>query len=220
MDEKGQKPSDIKVTLNEPAQTATGNVQGDQHNHFYLGNNPQSPNSLKEAPPQSKQRICLTLSGTYAETDRAKLEGIVALLQKLSGDTSIVMLDVKEGSIKLTIEGSEEGIQRLIALHKSDQLSELDGLDVLEIFTLDSDTDEQEKVRYVDKSDDEEEPFWGKVIRIVTIVSIVSMITFGFLLQSISEAVIELTKIGFAIRLIPFFSSRRDNSEINKVDRD
>jgi len=52
-----------------------------------------------------------------------------AILKKYGGD-SIHINDIREGSIKLIIEGSEEDIERLLIQIKSGELTELDGFPV------------------------------------------------------------------------------------------
>ena len=48
------------------------------------------------------------------------------ILREFAGDT-IKITDIKEGSIRLTVEGSQEDIDRLVSIIKSGELKEVSG---------------------------------------------------------------------------------------------
>ena len=70
------------------------------------------------------------LSGHIDEADRQKLEAIVLHLRKVTGDTTLTFLKVEPGSIKLTLEGTEEGFSTLESLITSGKLKQVSGFTV------------------------------------------------------------------------------------------
>jgi uncharacterized protein YjbI with pentapeptide repeats len=79
-----------------------------------------------ESPAKAyPKRLCFAIAGSIEEIDKNKLDAIVALLQKLGGDTSIEILDIDEGSIKLILGGSPEALEKIEALFKSGDLTEV-----------------------------------------------------------------------------------------------
>jgi hypothetical protein len=85
----------------------------------------------------SSKRLAFAIAGSIDETDSEKLKAIVALLRKLGGDTTIEILDVDEGSIKLILGGSEEALKRIEALFEAGELTEIEGIDVQDVHFLD-----------------------------------------------------------------------------------
>jgi len=82
----------------------------------------------------------------------AKLKAIVAHLQKLTGDTSIEIVDVEKGSIRLILEGSQESLEQLEALFKSGQLTELEGILVEGVqFVTPKISDYDEDIKVIEK---------------------------------------------------------------------
>ena len=76
------------------------------------------------------KRLSFAIAGSIEDIDKHKLEAIVALLNKLGGDTSIEILDIYEGSIKLILGGSSEALERIEELFNSGQLSKVEGIAV------------------------------------------------------------------------------------------
>jgi hypothetical protein len=74
-----------------------------------------------EAPSVIKYEFVLT--GSVNEISKQKLEAIVTHLQNIIGDTSLTLIRVEPGSIKLILEGSGEGFRELERLFKQGQLS-------------------------------------------------------------------------------------------------
>lgn len=93
------------------------------------------PKSVKDAMTRSlkldasqKTIYEFVLTGSINEVSRQRLEAIVAHLQEITGDASLTLLKVESGSIKLILEGSEEGFQlleELIAIGELDQVLEV-----------------------------------------------------------------------------------------------
>ncbi|NEP55853.1 MAG: hypothetical protein F6K31_02370 [Symploca sp. SIO2G7] len=81
----------------------------------------------------SKAKLEFVLTGSISEFDKSKLKAIAAHLQKLSWDTELTIIDTEEGSIKLILEGSPEGLKRLEELFKSGELTEILGIPVEDV---------------------------------------------------------------------------------------
>ncbi|NEP59019.1 MAG: pentapeptide repeat-containing protein, partial [Symploca sp. SIO2G7] len=79
-------------------------------------------------PKTYEKRLSFAIAGSIEKIDKQKLDAIVALLRKLGGDAEIEILDIEEGSIKLTLGGSEESLQRLQDLFESGELREVEGI--------------------------------------------------------------------------------------------
>lgn len=82
---------------------------------------------------KEKIRYTFVLSGNVDEVDKETLETIVDHLRKITGDISLTLKEIQPGSIKLILEGSEEGFRLLAALLESGQLNQALGVPVEEI---------------------------------------------------------------------------------------
>jgi predicted ribosome-associated RNA-binding protein Tma20 len=95
---------------------------------------------VKENPilisKKDSRRLSFAIAGSIEEIDKRKLEAIVALLNKLGGDTSIEIVDVDEGSIKLILNGSSEALERIESLAISGELTEVFDISVQDIHFL------------------------------------------------------------------------------------
>ena len=87
---------------------------------------------------QTKIKYEFVLSGSVDEASRQKLEAIVAHLQTITGDSSLTLVRVEPGSIKLILEGSEDGFHQLEDLLRKGQLVEVEGLTVESVTTTTS----------------------------------------------------------------------------------
>ncbi|MEM9092630.1 MAG: pentapeptide repeat-containing protein [Cyanobacteria bacterium P01_F01_bin.53] len=83
-----------------------------------------------------EKRLSFAIAGSIEEIDKQKLDAIVALLRKLGGDAEIEILDIEEGSVKLTLGGSEKALHRLQELFDSGGLQEVEGLSVQGVHLL------------------------------------------------------------------------------------
>nr|WP_242025082.1 sugar transferase [Leptolyngbya sp. FACHB-60] len=90
------------------------------------------------APPQAGtvKRLSFAFAGNIDKVNYAKLKAVVALLQDMAEDTSISILDIEEGSIKLTLGGSSEGLAKLKALFDEKELTEIADVEVLDVSFL------------------------------------------------------------------------------------
>lgn len=100
-------------------------------------------------------KVQITLKGDI--NSASNIEILEVILRKNSGDT-IKIIDIKPGSIKLFITGSQEDIQKLLERINSGKLTEVDGLPVKDIKILDknslgneSDVDKWSLVQEVDR---------------------------------------------------------------------
>jgi tetratricopeptide (TPR) repeat protein len=93
----------------------------------------QSPNSKQK----KKVQWVLVLSGTIEDMDKAHVEAIAIHLRQLSRDMTLTIKKIEEGSVKLIIESSHEGFERINTLFEQGQLRDLLGIDVLDVI-LDS----------------------------------------------------------------------------------
>ena len=89
--------------------------------------------TVRAAIAQPKSTIVwkFVLAGTLNDVDQVKSEKIIEYLRKLSGDTSLTLSKVEQGSIVLMLEGSEEGFKVIESLFKAGQLNEVLGLPVI-----------------------------------------------------------------------------------------
>ena len=103
--------------------------------------------------PTTKKRLAFAIAGSIDQADKAKLKAIVALIQKMTGDDSIDIVGIEEGSIRLILEGSEEGLQKLKELFESGELTEVEGIPVEYVRFLDTETlDDDPKLEIERKS--------------------------------------------------------------------
>ena len=74
----------------------------------------------------------------------ANLSRVEWNLRKYSGET-IKITDIKEGSIRLTVEGSQEDIDRLVSRIKSGELKEVSGFPVADVQILSESSEDDER---------------------------------------------------------------------------
>ena len=70
---------------------------------------------------------------SIGEVDGPRAAAIVAHLRKLSGDMRLTLVRVEKGSVKLVLEGSREGFERIEALFRSGQLAQELGIGIAEL---------------------------------------------------------------------------------------
>lgn len=88
---------------------------------------------IERTPIKKKVKWLLVLSATVDEIDKSKAEAIVEHLRKLSGDLDLTLLKVESGSVKIYLEGNENGFERIKSLLKSQNLVSLCGFEILEM---------------------------------------------------------------------------------------
>ena len=92
-----------------------------------------------------EKQLTFVLTGTISDIDKAKLRAIQAHLRKISGDAELTIIDVEEGSIKIKLNGSPEGLNKLEELFKSGKLTEVLGIPVESVQLVPSNTQKEEK---------------------------------------------------------------------------
>ena len=101
-------------------------------------------------PEQAAQPKAFAISGEVGNISPGELAAIVQLLRQKTGDDSIEIAFFTEGSIKLVLNGSPEGLEKLQKLYDSGELAEvLDGRSVEYVHSIESDTTEARKSRLV-----------------------------------------------------------------------
>lgn len=99
-------------------------------------------------PEQSPKPKAFAVSGKMGDLSPEELEAIVQLLRQKTGDDSIDLALFTEGSIKLVLNGSPEGLDKLQELFDSGELTNvLEGRSVEYVHSIESDTTEARKVR-------------------------------------------------------------------------
>lgn len=100
-----------------------------------------------------KRRATFVLTGTIDSIDETILKAIEAHLRKISKDATLTIIKAEEGSIKITLEGSPEGLERLKELFESGELNEVLGISVEDMQLLPSDVkeDNNDKFRLINE---------------------------------------------------------------------
>jgi DNA-directed RNA polymerase specialized sigma subunit len=106
----------------------------------------------KEQGSTHKAKAAFILTGTIDAIDEAKLRAIEAHLRKISGDADLTIFKIEEGSIRLILEGSQEGLERLEELFKSGELTEVLGIPVEDVQFVTSDISDNKKSRLDNES--------------------------------------------------------------------
>jgi uncharacterized protein YjbI with pentapeptide repeats/transcriptional regulator with XRE-family HTH domain len=106
--------------------------------------------TTQEKPTRTHKAMVVLSAKLTAENQaqlqdkKIEIEAIVAHLRQLVGDVTLTIKDVEEGSIKITLEGSGEGIERLAELFESGELTEVLGIPVEDIQLLPDDATQKD----------------------------------------------------------------------------
>lgn len=112
--------------------------------NYYEQNRCGSINTVTQKLTCEKQ-LTFVLTGTIGEVDKAKLRAIQAHLRKISGDAELTIIDVEEGSIRLRLDGSPEGLKKLEELFKSGELTEVLDIPVEDVYFASNETEDSEE---------------------------------------------------------------------------
>jgi transcriptional regulator with XRE-family HTH domain len=117
------------------------------------GNREQSLATLTQKPTETdEEKVSFSILGTASKVDLPKLKALVAHLQRITGDTSIEIVDIEKGSIRLILEGSQESLEQIEALFKSGELTEVEGIPVEDVQFVTPKIHENEKdIQAIDK---------------------------------------------------------------------
>lgn len=83
--------------------------------------------TLESIPPV---KWVIVLSATIDDINKPMAETIVKHLQQLSGDATLTLQKIEQGSVIITLQGSEDGFERIHSLLQSGELKELNGYKV------------------------------------------------------------------------------------------
>ena len=97
----------------------------------------------------SPEFLSFAISGKISSKTVAEVRAIVELLRKKTGDDSIDVAFFKEGSIKIILSGSSEGLEKLKELFESDEFEELRISPVESINSVDNTTTDARKARLI-----------------------------------------------------------------------
>jgi len=103
---------------------------------------------------ETQIRLAFAIAGTVDQVDQAKLTAIVKLLRKITGDASIEIVGIQEGSIKLILTGKLESLEMIQALYRSGQLTEINAIAIeyVELFVDKPQVPESIKKKKTDKA--------------------------------------------------------------------
>ena len=96
-----------------------------------------------------KNHSAFSITGSFEKNkiNVAKLKAIEASLREIAKDASLNIVDIEEGSIKLILEGSQAGLERLEQLFKSRELTEVLDIPVKDVSFVDTGTSNDDKKR-------------------------------------------------------------------------
>ena len=103
------------------------------------------PKATKTAP----QPVAFVLMGRMGDLAPSELEAIVELLRQKTGDDSISLAFSREGSIKLILNGSPEGLAKLQEMFEAGELEQLDIPPVEVVASIDTNTEDARKARLI-----------------------------------------------------------------------
>ncbi len=88
--------------------------------------------------PEAASKITyeFVLTGSINEISKKKLEAIVTHLQNITGDTSLTLLRVESGSVKLILEGSEDGFREIKKSFDQGNLRNVENISVEDVRRL------------------------------------------------------------------------------------
>ena len=97
----------------------------------------------------SEQFVAFAISGKISSSTTAEIQAIVQLLRQKTGDDSIDVAFFRDGSIKLILSGSLEGLERLQALFESGELGDLAIPPIEDVHPVVNDSPDARKARLV-----------------------------------------------------------------------
>jgi hypothetical protein len=72
-----------------------------------------------------KKRLALGIVGSSQQVNRAALKSVMARLHDISGDAAPKSLDIEQGNIRLILEGSSTGLDKIEALLRAGKLTQI-----------------------------------------------------------------------------------------------
>lgn len=86
--------------------------------------------------PPNRGRWVLVLSATITDIDKPIAEALEAHLRKLTNDVNLTLLRIEDGSIILTLEGTQVGFEQFYELVESGRLSDVLGFPIKHLLWL------------------------------------------------------------------------------------
>ena len=89
--------------------------------------------------PSTRYRLAVILNAaeTFSQVYEANVQSIITHLRNLSGDSSLRIVGIEKGSIIITLEASQNGIEQIESLHQSGSISEILGIRVKDLVRVD-----------------------------------------------------------------------------------
>jgi hypothetical protein len=95
----------------------TGLEDEDAFHRLVAGIKGERPGRHQYAEAEStsavRKKFTIVLSGTVEEVNKAKVEAITEHLRQISGDFQLTIVEIKSGSIRLIVECSKRGYERI-----------------------------------------------------------------------------------------------------------
>jgi hypothetical protein len=79
---------------------------------------------LESKLAEESGQYVLVLSATLDDVDRARAEAIVSHLRELAKDARLTLVRIEQGSVRLVLEGTRAGFERLQALQRTGELAQ------------------------------------------------------------------------------------------------
>ncbi|MEA5448455.1 pentapeptide repeat-containing protein [Leptolyngbya sp. CCNP1308] len=104
---------------------------------------------IPKATWTAPQPVAFVISGKISSSTAAELQAFVELLRKKTGDYSIDIAFFQEGSIKVILNGSPEGLTKLQEMFEAGELEQLITPPVEALASVDINTQEARKARLI-----------------------------------------------------------------------
>ena len=104
---------------------------------------------IAAASGKADKYLAMILSGKISRSTPGQLQAVVELLRKKTGDDSIDIAFFQEGSIKVILNGSSEGLAKLQEMFESGELEQLDIPPVEAVAPVDSNSQDARKARLI-----------------------------------------------------------------------
>lgn len=104
---------------------------------------------IGKASQTAEDYLSFAIAGKLGDMSPDELQAIVQLLRKKTGDSSIEIAFSREGSIKLILSGSSEGLNKLQELFESGELEDLKAPPVENVQSVENNTTDARKARLV-----------------------------------------------------------------------
>ncbi len=85
------------------------------------------------ARTEKQLRLAFAIAGTVNQVDQGKLTAIVKLLRQITGDASIEIVDIQEGSIRLMLTGTPEALIKIQTLYRLGKLTKIKRILILNV---------------------------------------------------------------------------------------